>query len=109
MVARRYKYYDTLGIDPKYHMIVTAIHCAGLSFFNVPGYLAIEFFRADPYSPFNFLALFAVTGFTCGIWIGWQAWMEENPSAGAIPRFSLRTLVLFMIGWGVLLALFMPR
>ncbi|MCW8132023.1 MAG: hypothetical protein KIS92_16875 [Planctomycetota bacterium] len=88
-------------------LLRAALQGGALAFLNLPGYLAFAFFQ-DPFSLIRVGALFAVTGATSGLWIGWQAWREDRPQERAFPRFSLRTLVLLALAWGVLLALFMP-
>ena len=101
---------------------------AGFSFLNLPvyfcaGYVAIiemgmhrmdrvvmGFLGQEPLEYFSrAFVLFTFTGATCGAWVGWQAYKERHPKCGFFPRFSLRTLVLLAMGWGMLLALFMPE
>ncbi len=79
------------------------------AFLNVPGYMAVAFLREDGFSVLRLIALFAVSGATCGAWIGWQAWQEVDLDTPFIPRFSLRMLILLSMGWGGLLWLFLPR
>jgi hypothetical protein len=79
-----------------------------IGFLDFPGYLALIFFYNDPYGILRVAVLFAVTGATCGAWIAWQAYRERHPERGFLPRFSLRTLVVGVMAWGVLLGLFFP-
>ena len=82
---------------------------AGLAFLNLPGYFA-KFFYGDGALPLvRIVMLFAVTGLTCGAWIAWQAYKERHPQRGFLPRFSLKTLVLLSLGWGLLLMLYRPE
>jgi hypothetical protein len=79
-----------------------------IGFLDFPGYLALSFFAKDPYGLLRVAVLFAVTGATCGAWVAWQAYRERHPERGFFPRFSLRTLVVGVLAWGVLLGLFFP-
>ena len=79
------------------------------AFLNLPGYMCGGILPHDHLREIRVVTLFVVTGATCGAWIGWQAWRERDPKAGFIPRFSLRLLILLTLGWGILLALFIPR
>ena len=79
-----------------------------IGFLDFPGYLAFFLFDKDPYGILRVAVLFAVTGATCGAWIAWQAYRERHPERGFLPRFSLRTLVVGVLAWGVLLGLFFP-
>ncbi len=54
------------------------------------------------------VALFAITGATCGAWIGWQVYRERHPGTPLLPRFKLSTLLLLVIAWGFVLLLFRP-
>ncbi|MCZ7646793.1 MAG: hypothetical protein M5U26_16150 [Planctomycetota bacterium] len=62
---------------------------------------------------FDVLRLFAgltASGATAGAWLGWQVARVFDPLLGRLPRFSLRTLVILVLAWGALLALFLsPR
>lgn len=78
------------------------------AFFNLPGYAVLTFFPREPISIFRILLLFTVTGASCGLWIGWQTYRVYHPDLGVWPRFSLRTLMTLVFGWGILLALFSP-
>lgn len=79
------------------------------SFANLPGYLSVNFYAGDPLSiALRIGMLFAVTGATCGAWIAWQVYRERHPDRGLFPRFSLRTLLVCAMAWGLLLALYMP-
>lgn len=55
------------------------------------------------------ILLFAVAGSSAGAWIGWQAWRTEFPGTPLIPSFSLKVLMIVVIAWGGLLAIFYPR
>ncbi|MBI3829325.1 MAG: hypothetical protein HY291_07400 [Planctomycetes bacterium] len=109
MVSRRDRFKHAIELDLKGNLFTSAMQGALLSFINLPAYSSLTFFKNDPNSPFLICALFGITGFTCGLWIGWQAWKEVYPSEGLIPRFGLRTLLLFVMAWGIVLAVFMPR
>ncbi|MCW8132018.1 MAG: hypothetical protein KIS92_16850 [Planctomycetota bacterium] len=80
-----------------------------VAFLNFPGYLALVLFPLQVRSFFQVLLLFLVTGATCGLWIGWQAYRVYQPDLGFVPRFTLRTLMALVFAWGVLLALFSPQ
>lgn len=89
------------------YLFIASLQGGAIAFLNIPGYLAFAFFQ-DQFSIVRVAALFAVTGITSGLWIGWQAWREEHPQERAFPRFSLRTLIVLALAWGVLLMLFVP-
>lgn len=86
-----------------------SVYGAVAAFLNFPGYLAAAILPDDGFMPVRLITLFAVTGATCGAWLGWQAWRENDLEAGLVPRFSLRMLIFLVLGWGVLLSLFVPR
>ncbi len=95
--------------DRERHSILRgAIVGAFIAFLNIPCYLVGVLCEPDPLTWVRLVALFAFTGATCGAWLGWQAFRSIQPGRSFFPRFSLRTLVLLALGWGVLLALFMP-
>ena len=80
------------------------------AFINLPGWLAIAIMPDDEtFIVARVLILFAVAGASAGFWIGWQVWRASHPEAGFWPRFSLKTLMLVVYAWGVLLAIFAPR
>jgi hypothetical protein len=78
------------------------------AFFNLPGFLALVFLYYEDFAFLRVLALFMITGATCGGWIGWQAYRAHHLERGFFPRFSLGTLVSLALGWGALLILFGP-
>lgn len=100
----------TLGGKSKAALIIGTLMGAAIAFMNLPGYMAIGFFKdkLDPAPWLRLAALFLVTGATCGAWIAWQAYREKNPAEPFFPRYSLRTLMLLVFAWGFLAALFMP-
>ncbi|MCW8132017.1 MAG: hypothetical protein KIS92_16845 [Planctomycetota bacterium] len=80
-----------------------------VGFLNLPGYYAGFFFPSGWLSIVRIFVLFVVTGVTCGLWIGWQAYRMYHPKEGIWPRFSLRTMMVLVLAWGLLLALFSPE
>ncbi|MBI3829318.1 MAG: hypothetical protein HY291_07365 [Planctomycetes bacterium] len=78
------------------------------AFFNLPGFLALVFLYYEDFAFLRVLALFMITGATCGGWIGWQAYRAHHLERGFFPRFTLGTLVSLALGWGALLVLFGP-
>lgn len=78
------------------------------AFLNLPGYLAGSILPDDELLIIRMITLFAVTGATCGAWLGWQIWRETNLTAKLMPHFSLGMLIALTLGWGMLLALFVP-
>jgi thioredoxin 1 len=77
---------------------------ATLAFFNFPGYLAGALFH----SWLRLIALFIVAGATSGSWIAWQAHRARNDQAGILPRYTLKTLLVIVVVWGGLMAVFAP-
>ena len=94
---------------------------AVLAFANQPGWSAWQLFTTELWNPqppalavramviLRFVLLFSVTGASCGAWIAWQAYRSHHPSEGQIPKYSLRTMMMLVLLWGALLALFSPR
>ena len=80
-----------------------------LGFTNVPGYFANILLAPTPNPGLRLVSLFAVTGATCGAWLGWQAYRHRHGRKAWFPRFNLSTQIFLVMGWGVLLALFMPE
>jgi hypothetical protein len=80
--------------------MVLGVACA---FLNLPGYAAGMYVGLP-----RLLALFVVAGATCGLWIAWQAYRNIHPEAGCFPQYRLSTLLMLVIAWGVVLALFTP-
>ena len=91
------------------------IICAGMfggiamAFCNLPGYLVIELLHGDTFVLERVTLLFAVAGASCGMWIAWQAWRASHPKERFLPRFSLRTLMLLVFLWGIVMLAFQPR
>ncbi|MCY3023841.1 MAG: hypothetical protein NTW87_33095 [Planctomycetota bacterium] len=80
-----------------------------MSFLNFPGYLGLFHLDGDPHPRLRLCAIYIITGGVCGAWIGWQAFRERHPERGALPRYSLRTLLILAFAWGFLLWIFMPE
>ena len=79
-----------------------------LAFMNLPGYLAYELLKGD-FRIHRLIALFLVAGSTSGAWIAWQAYRTKKPEVPFWPQYSIRSLLLLIIAWGALLALFAPK
>jgi hypothetical protein len=94
----------TLHSTVKYGIITGCV----LAFLNLPGYLANVLIREG--ALYKVPLLFAVAGASSGAWIAWQAWRAVHPEERNFwPRFSLGTLMVFVIGWGALMAVFAPK
>jgi len=80
------------------------------AFVNVPGYLAGVLMPAEHPVPMfvRLPVLFIVAGVTCGMWIAWQAWRASRPMEPVLPRFSLSWLLMLVIAWGAVMAVFAP-
>ncbi|MCW8132016.1 MAG: hypothetical protein KIS92_16840 [Planctomycetota bacterium] len=78
------------------------------SFANLPGLLALIFLATEEWAFARIVALYMITGATCGGWIGWQAYRAHHLDRGFMPRFTLGTLISLTMGWGGLLILFGP-
>jgi magnesium-transporting ATPase (P-type) len=79
-----------------------------VAFLDFPAYSCYACFHEESLAALLVVVLFAVTGATCGLWVGWQVYRSFHPELGIVPRFSLRTLILLALAWGVLLWLFKP-
>jgi hypothetical protein len=95
------------GGEPHEIMRKGALLGAVLAFLNVPGFMAGALLHGD-YVGFRLACLFLVSGATCGAWIAWQAYRSNN-AAPLFPRYSLRTLLVIVFLWGLLLAIFAPQ
>jgi hypothetical protein len=83
---------------------------AALSFANLPAWGVTYLIPSLGWELWlKVFLLFAVAGSTAGAWIGWQAWRVEFPDTPVMPPFSLKVLMLVVLAWGGLLAVFMPR
>lgn len=83
---------------------------AFMSFANVPAWGVTWLIPATGLEKdVKMFLLFVVAGSTAGAWIGWQAWRTEFPDTPLIPSFSLKVLMIVVIAWGGLLAIFYPR
>lgn len=86
-----------------------AIWGAGIAFLNLPGYLVLVVLDMNtPMGWLQLVLLFVVSGASCGMWIGWQAFRSDHPDASVFPQYSLKALMALVISWGVLLAVFNP-
>lgn len=79
------------------------------AFVNLPGLGAGLILPYDRLVWVRLPLLFIVAGASSGAWIGWQAWRSAHPEERLIPRFSLGTLLLVLVAWGALLAVFAPK
>lgn len=80
-----------------------------VSVLNFPGFAALFFLEQYPLAWLRIVLLFVITGATCGAWTAWQAYREAHPERGFLPRFTMITLLILAISWGLLLMVFMPR
>src|SRR5258706_13413848 len=80
----------------------------GISWLNFPALLVRVFLDEYPLSALRVITLFLVTGATCGGWVAWQAYREAHPERRWLPRFTMGTLLVLTLAWGLLLMLFMP-
>lgn len=79
------------------------------AFMNLPAYLSSVFIDWNrPFAAIRYLMLFVVAGATCGMWIAWQAYRSNHPGTGFFPRYRLSTLLMLVLAWGALLALYAP-
>lgn len=89
--------------------VIGGIVCA---FANVPAWLVWVLLddarHLDLWNLPRFIALFAVAGSSCGLWISWQAWRYHHPESRIFPRYSLKSLLIIIFLWGALMALFSP-
>ena len=94
-------------------LIRTVLYGAALgaffAFFNLPGYVVIDVLRYQSHLLLKVVLLFSVTGATSGAWIAWQAWRAAHSVEKLWPRFSLGVLMISVIAWGTLLAVFAPE
>jgi hypothetical protein len=88
--------------------VMGAFWGAAASFTNIPGYLVISLMERDSSPILRTFLLFLVTGATCGSWVAANAWLVHRPRDPFWPRFSLRTLMILMLAWGTLMAVFRP-
>ena len=92
-----------------------AVHWSGmltgsmLAFLNFPAYGAYTYIEDQSHPLLKLALLFIIAGATSGIVVSWQAWREVNPDEGYWPRFSLGSLMIAVIAWGALLAVFAPE
>lgn len=80
-----------------------------IAFLNLPCYLVAYLFPSSVNQVALILrvaCLFAVTGATCGLCIAWQLWMAYHPDEK--PRFSLGTLLLCVLAFAAIVAVFLP-
>lgn len=105
------KYADDVGASLSALAQRGAIVAAGVAFVNVPGYLAIVFMPSEHPVPIvvRLGMLFIVAGVSCGMWIAWQAWRATRPTEPALPRYSLSWLLMLVIAWGAVMAVFAPK
>lgn len=99
-------------IEPEAHyhgaMIRGALLGVLMAGVNFPGYLGLLHLERSAWPVFRLAVLYAVTGALCGAWVGWQVYRDRHPEARVFPHFSLRTLLLFVVAWAVLIGFFMP-
>ena len=87
----------------------TGVICgAAISWLNFPALLVRIFLDQYPLATLRVIVLFLVTGATCGGWIAWQAYREAHPERRWFPRFTMGTLLVLTLSWGLLLMIFMP-
>jgi len=88
-----------------------AIIAGLMAFLNVFGYLAVGFLPMDHPVPVwvRLPLLFIVAGVSCGMWIAWQAWRATRPTEPVLPRYSLSWLLMLVIGWGAVMAVYAPK
>lgn len=80
------------------------------AFLNLPAFFGAKFFRGeDEWWWLRFAALLAITGASCGAWVGWQAYKEWHTERGMFPAFTLQTLLVLVILYGFLVGLYFPR
>jgi hypothetical protein len=93
------------------HDLVTASMWRGalVSFLNFPGLLAGGLVSSDPVITWvRVILMFLVAGGSSGAWIGWQVYRQSHSGTPFLPRYRLSTLLLLVISWAVLLAIFAP-
>lgn len=59
-----------------------------MSYMNFPGYLGLFHLTKDPHPILRLIAVYTITGMTCGIWIAWQVFQERHPGRSLPPRVS---------------------
>ena len=96
---------DSEGSAIKTGLIVGAF----TSVLNFPGFFSYAVLERYPQVGLRIGLLFVVTGATCGAWTAWQTYREAHPERKFLPRFTMMTLLVFALGWGVLLMVFMPK
>ena len=80
-----------------------------LAFANFPGYLVMALLDMSvPDEVVRLVLLFAVTGASCGSWIGWQVHRSRVENAPFFPQFSLKMLLGFVLAWGTVMAIMRP-
>ena len=80
-----------------------------MSFLNFPGLLVIVLMNIeDPVEWLRIALLFIVAGASSGLWIGWQAYRSANPGTKFFPQISLGVLLLVVLSWAGLMAIFKP-
>lgn len=77
---------------------------AVLAFLNVPAYLGF-LHVGDP----SFLPILGVGGGMAGAWIGWRVYGKLEPPQPFWPRFSLGTLMFFVLAWATLFFAYAPE
>jgi len=81
-----------------------AIYGAVLAFFNIPAYLGF-IHVGNP----GFIPILGVGGAMAGAWIGWRVYGKLEPPQPFWPRFSLKTLIFFILGWAALFFIYAPK
>lgn len=97
--------------------IARLIQCVGLGMFagiftnmlNLPCFVFAASMRNQERFVLKLALLYLVFGSMSGAWIGWQAWRATHPEERFWPRYSLGMLMIAVMAWGALLAVFAPR
>lgn len=74
-----------------------------LAFFNLPAYLGFIHVNG-----LKFLPILGLGGSMAGAWIGWRVFCRAAPPQPFLPRFSLGSLMLFVLAWATIFFLYAP-
>ncbi|HYG77820.1 MAG TPA: hypothetical protein VEK08_22630 [Planctomycetota bacterium] len=81
---------------------------AAISIFNLPGWGVVMYLPPDGLVLLRTFLLFVVAGSSCGLWISWHAQRSVDSHKPYWPQFSLGTLLIMILSWGALMAIFAP-